>query len=160
MSVPTTLGIDPGLTGALCLLNGAAIDVFDVPTLQIGKKSHVDVYALARLIDQLSTSNPTVFLEQVGTRPGEGAVGAFSFGHTCGLLRGICAAHFLKIEMVTPATWKRAMKVTGDKDECRAKAAAMWPRHSGLFARKKDDGRAEAALLAVYGRRQIYAEAA
>ncbi len=45
------------------------------------------------------------------------------------------------------------MKLSADKDASRAMACRLFPRHSALFARKKDDGRSEAALLAMYGAR-------
>jgi crossover junction endodeoxyribonuclease RuvC len=50
--------------------------------------------------------------------------------------------------------WKRALGVKGDKDVSRQRASALLPRHSGLWLRKKDDGRAEAALIAYYGAAQ------
>lgn len=155
------IGIDPGKTGALALLrpNGDLL-VEDVPTFKIGSKTTVDHYGLARIVDAWAPETPDVFLELVGTRPGEGAVGAFDFGRTYGLLLGICAAHFLKVHLVTPASWKAAMKVKGDKDESRRAACAAFPQQSALFARKKDDGRAEAALIASYGARQEQRSAA
>lgn len=155
MSGPCILGIDPGLSGALALYDptDGALEVVDMPTLQL-KKRVVDEYALARIIDNWSSRIREVWLEQVGTRPGEGAVGAFSFGRGYGLIRGVCAANFLTIIDVTPATWKGAMKVRGDKDASRAAASALFPRQSGLFARVKDDGRAEAVLIARHGARQ------
>lgn len=146
-----SLGIDPGLSGALALLEGEALEVHDIPTLQIGTKRQIDEYALARLIDALSHRVKEVWLEQVGTRPGEGAVGAFSFGKGYGLIRGVCAANFLPIHDVTPATWKRALRVSGDKDEARARASALFPRHGQNWPLKKHDGRAEASLIALYG---------
>lgn len=162
MSEPV-LGIDPGLTGALALFDPAAerLLIEDVPTFTLKsggrKKSTVDHYGLARIIDAWVSLNPVVWLEQVGTRPGEGAVGAFSFGKTYGLLLGIAAAHFLRIELVTPASWKSALKVKGDKDVSRQRASALLPRHSGLWPLAKHDGRAEAALIALHGSMQIAA---
>jgi crossover junction endodeoxyribonuclease RuvC len=145
------LGIDPGLDGALALYDvDGSLEVVDMPTLQL-KKRVIDEYALARIIDAWSPRIREVWLEQVGTRPGEGAVGAFSFGRGYGLLRGICAASFLTIIDVTPATWKAGMKVRGDKDASRAKASALFPRHASLWPLKKHDGRAEAALIARFG---------
>ena len=151
------LGIDPGLTGALALFDPAAASLLieDVPifTVKSGgrRKSTVDRYGLARIIDAWAPRNPVVWIEQVGTRPGEGAVGAFSFGKTYGLLVGIAAAHFLRIEMVMPAAWKAALKVKGDKDMSRQRASALLPRYSGQWPLVKHDGRAEAALIALYG---------
>ncbi len=151
------LGIDPGLTGALALYDAAAdsLDIEDVPTFMVrsgkGRKTVVDHYSLARIVDAWAPRNPVVWLEQVGTRPGEGAVGAFSFGRTFGLLLGVAAAHFLTVELVTPATWKAALKVKGDKDVSRQRASALLPRHSGNWPLVKHDGRAEAVLIALYG---------
>jgi crossover junction endodeoxyribonuclease RuvC len=157
------LGIDPGKSGALALYDPAtgALEVEDVPTLQIGSKRTLDHYALARTVDNWARHNPVVYLELVGSMPGEGHAGAFDFGRTSGLLCGVCAAHFLRIEWVTPGVWKRALGVKGDKDVSRQRASALLPRHSGLWLRKKDDGRAEAALIAYYGAgRAVSSEAA
>jgi hypothetical protein len=49
--------------------------------------------------------------------------------------------------------WKKGMSVKGGpegKEQCRAMALRMFPECASEFARKKDAGRAEAALLAVY----------
>jgi len=147
------LGIDPGATGALALYQPETADltVFDVPTLKIGKKTAVDHYALARIVDGMSTLNPEVWIEYVSASPQMGVTSSFSFGQTYGLLVGVCAAHFLKINTVTPPVWKTAMKAKGDKDESRARVCALLPHHSALFARKKDNGRSDATLIAIYG---------
>jgi crossover junction endodeoxyribonuclease RuvC len=138
---------------ALLDVSTGSLEIEDVPVFRVKGRAVVDHYGLARIVDAWSVHSPTVWLELVGTRPGEGAVGAFDFGRTYGLLLGVCAAHFLTVEHVTPASWKTAMKVKGDKDVSRQRASALFPAQSGLFARVKDDGRAEAALIAVYGSR-------
>lgn len=149
------LGIDPGLSGALALYDvDGSLEVIDIPTLQL-KKRVIDEYALARIVDDWSGRIREVWLEQVGVRPGEGAVGAFAFGRGYGLIRGLCTASFLPIIDVTPASWKRAMNVSADKDAARAKASALFPRYSGCWPLKKHDGRAEAALIALHGMRQV-----
>jgi hypothetical protein len=60
--------------------------------------------------------------------------------------------NLVRLEHANPSAWKRTMRVNADKDGCRARASAMWPRSSKEWALAKDDGRAEAALLAEYGR--------
>lgn len=155
MSASAILGVDPGLSGAMALYDvDGTLEIVDMPTLQL-KKRVVDEYALARIIDNWSSRIREVWLEQVGTRPGEGAVGAFTFGRGYGLIRGVCAANFLSIIDVTPATWKRALRVPAEKDGARAAASRAFPRHAEMWARVKDDGRAEAALIARYGMDQI-----
>jgi crossover junction endodeoxyribonuclease RuvC len=150
------LGIDPGKTGALALYcpQDGSLQVEDVPTLATrgaGKAKSIDHYGIARIVDVWALFNPIVFIELVGSRPGEGHAGAFDFGLTTGILRGCVAAHFLRIELVTPAVWKRALACPAAKDGARARASTLFPSHSAKWARVKDDGRAEASLIALYG---------
>jgi len=57
--------------------------------------------------------------------------------------------------LVAPATWKRALGgIPAEKDAARARASQLMPSASGYWARKKDDGRAEAALIAFWGCRR------
>lgn len=157
------LGVDPGIYGALALYapSTQALSILDVPTHNVGKgkvkKITVDEYALARAIDDSADKIDAVFLEHVWSRPGEGAAGAFTFGKVYGILRGICAANFLPIHDVTPQTWKGALKVMGDKDHARQRASALLPRSAHLWPLKKHDGRAEAALIALYGAQRLAA---
>jgi crossover junction endodeoxyribonuclease RuvC len=150
------IGIDPGLGGAICLLreNGELL-IEDMPTLQLGKRA-IDEHRLASIIDSFGSMDPStvVYLEQVGVRPGEGAVGAFTFGRGYGLIRGVCVANFLPVRDVTPASWKRALNVKGDKDESRLRASQLLPRFADRWPNKGHHGRAEAVLIALYGAQQ------
>lgn len=158
------LGIDPGLSGALAFYNPETgfLSVVDMPTLKSGGakgKSEIDRTALARLIDAEAGNIAHCYIEQVGTRPGEGAAGAFSFGKGYGLVLGILAANFVPVSFVTPAVWKKAMGCTGDKEQSRARASDILPRHADKWPLKKHDGRAEAALICIHGARQIAMQA-
>jgi len=59
------------------------------------------------------------------------------------------------VAFITPPTWKRAVGIPpgkdGAKDAARSEAIRRWPDRAGLFARVKDDGRAEAALIGLCG---------
>ncbi len=87
--------------------------------------------------------------------PQEGAVGAFAFGRSRGVIEGVMAALGLPVTFLTPSCWKRAVGIppgkTGAKDAARSEAIRRWPTKAALFARVRDDGRAEAALIAVAG---------
>lgn len=148
----TLLGVDPGLSGALALIGPAGLRIIDMPTLQPGKRRIIDEVELARLIDAAGPID-RAYLELVATRPGEGAVGAFAFGKGYGLIRGILRAHFIPIVDIAPRRWKAAVGIPAGagKDASRAKAKDIFQREAGAFARVKDDGRAEAALIAHYG---------
>ena len=162
MSAQVFVGIDPGLSGAVCILDVSGITLFDMPTLKAGTKRTIDEIELARIVDRFVSGATACALEQVGVRPGEGAVGAFSFGRGYGLLRGILRAHFVPIIDVTPARWKRdiGIKPGAGKDASRALAKEHFQRNADLFARVKDDGRAEAALLALWCSRNAEQKAA
>lgn len=157
MTVARVLGIDIGSTGAIALLTSAGdlIEVRDMPVLLDGPKARPNVSA-ALLADIVVSMQATMaFVEFVGARPKEGAVGAFAFGRSRGVVEGILAAAGLPVAFLTPSHWKRLVGIgpgkAGAKDFARSEAIRRWPSHAALFARAKDDGRAEAALIAVAG---------
>lgn len=151
------LGIDIGVQGALALLNerGELIDVWDMPTLHDGPKNRRTINAplLAELVYRSHATR--AFVERVGPRPLEGVVGAFAFGDCKGVIRGVLAAAAIPMVYLTPPQWKRAVNIApgkaGAKDAARSEAIRRWPGQAGKFARVKDDGRAEAGLIAVAG---------
>ncbi len=151
------VGIDPGLSGALAFRNGDEMSVEALPTLKIskgkGNRRILDLNALARLIDNgtKNASHVHVFIERVASMPKQGVASMFAFGETYGAIKGIVAAHFLPMTLVTPVTWKSKLKVSSNKDDARYRASQLMPRHAHLWPRHKDDGLAEAALIAFYG---------
>ena len=152
------LGVDPGLDGALALIdlhNGDLVDVFDMPVLQLKAKRELDEYGLARIIDQHAALLTDAWIERVWSMPGEGVVQAFAFGAAYGQLRGVICANFIPLHDVVPTVWKRAVGVAGDKDESRKAASIQWPDQTGRWPAKKHHGRADASLIAAYGRRQF-----
>lgn len=156
MTASTILGIDIGRSGAVAFLDagGALLDVFDLPTLNDGPKGRPAVNA-ALLSDLLWKSGATrAFVEYVGARPGEAASGAFAFGRCRGVVEGVLGAQGVPVAFLTPPAWKRAVGIPPGrdmKDAARSEAIRRWPANADLFARVKDDGRAEAALIAVAG---------
>lgn len=157
MTPTCILGIDPGLSGALALLDTVtgALEVVDMPTLSVKGKALLDERALARLVDDWSSRVREVWLEQVTPRPGQSVSGVRTSCTNYGLLRGICIASFLPIQDVAPAKWKAALKVPADKDGARLRASNLLPRDAHRWPLKKHDGRAESALIALYGAQQL-----
>jgi crossover junction endodeoxyribonuclease RuvC len=76
----------------------------------------------------------------------------FAFGESFGLAKGVLAGLAIPTSTVTPGKWKKSMQLNAGKDGSRAKAAQLWPTQAGEFKRVKDDGRAEACLIAEYSR--------
>jgi crossover junction endodeoxyribonuclease RuvC len=85
--------------------------------------------------------------------PKQGVASSFSFGHSFGALKQAVASAGLPMVLITPGTWKTIYKLRGgveNKDMSRQRASELFPKFAHLWARKKDEGRAEAVLLAHY----------
>jgi crossover junction endodeoxyribonuclease RuvC len=152
----TMIGIDPGLDGAIAFLDsaGGIVSIKDMPTVTVmrGKKQkrELDLYNLAALLRRIGDRQATV--ERVGAMPGQGVTSMFSFGQTYGGILGVLAALGIAVSHVQPAVWRKTMCVRGGKDASRLRASELWPDAVGLWPLKKHDGRAEAVLIAAYGR--------
>lgn len=149
-------GIDPGLTGAIAILHGTRLEhIADMPTCSAGiasrpKSRQVDAYALAAILRIHSLDCDAVAVERVSARPGQGVSGVFSFGHSAGVVAGVCGALGLSVVYVAPQQWKRGFGLIGaDKSASVAKAVDLF-RCPELLSRKKDHGRADAMLIAAW----------
>ena len=155
------LGIDPGLEGALALLCDGQLSVFDIPTVVArgGTKRDVVWPEVARWIDAAGHIDHAI-IEKTSAGPKMSKPSAFAFGYTCGGLHGLVSGHFIPITRPTTLIWKKALSVPKAKDGARARAIELFPAFSNLFVRVKDHDRAEAALMALWGAREITAGAA
>lgn len=141
------IGIDPGLTGALALLDDDGLRVVDMPV--VGKRA--DAHEITDILTAWGHVD-LVVLEEVSTRPGLSAAAVLTTGINWGIVAGVIAALERPCRLIRPQTWTKALEVGSDKDAHRAAAKRLYPNHADLFARKKDDGRADAALIAWWGR--------
>jgi crossover junction endodeoxyribonuclease RuvC len=147
-----TIGLDPGLTGALAILNesGDCERVADLPVIRDGKLSWIDGSALqSLLIDSLAGRPARAFVERVQAFPQQGRSSAFNFGVGFGSILSILQARHIAIELVMPTQWKKALGLSNDKRASLDKARLLFPTAELHLA--KHDGRAEALLLARYG---------
>ena len=151
------VGIDPGLSGALAFRSDEEMDVLPMPTLTItkakGTRRVLDLTALANIVDNKTknAAHVNVYIERVSAMPKQGVASMFAFGEGYGAIKGIIAANFLPMTLVTPVTWKAKLKVSSNKDDARYRASQLMPRFAHLWSRRSDDGLAEAALIAFYG---------
>jgi crossover junction endodeoxyribonuclease RuvC len=122
-----------------------------MPALKAGKGRILDEHALARMVDARSRDIEFALIEQQWSRPTDGGPQGFKTGLGYGQLRMLLASNFLPYRIVSPMAWRRFMGLSGDKDAARALASRLAPKDADQWARKKDDGRAEAALIALYG---------
>lgn len=141
------LGIDPGISGALAWVDndGYLIATHDMPVVEVVGKKKVSPQILTALIE--ARLPRLVVVEEVGAMPGQGVTSMFNFGYSAGVIAGVAAGLKLPTALYRPATWKRSAGVPADKGAARQMAQRFWPGARD-FDRVKDDGRAEAALLA------------
>lgn len=152
------VGVDPGLHGAIAFLHdGNLLNVADLPTVEVGHgKGSRKELSPALLHDMLVHTEIRIdkaVVEHVSASPGMGVTSAFRFGEGFGVILAVLACCGIRTELVRPAEWKRSMGLSKDKALSRAEAIRRWPMQSDYFALAKHDGRAEASLLAEYGRR-------
>jgi len=146
--VTAPLGIDPGMSGAVAWLDGMGnlLDACDMPVVN----KQLNTVDLALLLGRIDDDTIAV-VEQVHSMPGQGVSSTFKFGTAYGAVLGALGALQIRTEHVTPQMWKKHHTLIGkDKDAARAKAIDRWPSMAHLFARKKDCGRADAALIALW----------
>lgn len=144
------VGIDPGAQGAIAWVSegGRLIEVRDLPYT---KGEGLMPAVLADWLHGAARRPVHAFVERVAARPGAGVSGMFNFGRGYGQIEGVLAALGVPVTLVTPTKWKGALRIPADKSASRARAAQLWPGLAGTFARAKDDGRAEAALIGLFG---------
>ncbi len=149
----TILGIDPGLDGALAVLDGETVRLCDTPTCRTASGSTL-VDEMACILLRPYAGRAHAVLEAVSGRPGQGTASARSIGPRVRALAGVPGGPGDRAG-VMPAVWKRALGLTGaDKSASRGRAQALFPQVRGDLQRVKDHGRAEALLLAEWARRR------
>lgn len=141
-------GIDPGATGALALLDpeGQLAAVHDMP--------YLDGAVSAPLLTGLLRDQEAIYaawVERAQAMPRQGIASTFRYGTGYGVILGVLGALHVPTTTVRPVEWKRSAGLSADKGASRRRAIELWPAQAELFARVKDDGRAEAALIARHG---------
>lgn len=132
--------------------------VIDTPIYSDGKKNRISESDCARcLAEETERDEVHAFIEKVGAMPGQGVTSMFSFGYGFGVWMGILAALKIPHTLVTPQAWKKEMFAGYDKDtDSRVIARRLFPvQTEESLSRKKDHGRADALLIAEYGRRHM-----
>ena len=147
------LGVDCGLSGAWALLDdsGRLVDVDDMPASDGTVSAHFLTNAIATRCPSGATHRVAV-VEIAGSMPGQGVSTTWKFARATGVVEGVLAGLGWPVHTVTPATWKRGLGLGKDKAASRAMAARLWPDMADRFKRVRDDGRAEAALIAWWWR--------
>ena len=152
------IGIDPGITGAICFFEDRKIiDLIEMPNMASGKKNKRQVNGAQvynEILERIKNYNKKdikVVIEQVSAMPGQGVTSMFNFGQSFGVLKGICSAMQLPMYFVRPAKWKKYYNLINSiKDASRTKVIEIFPYISTQLSKKKDSNKADAILIASF----------
>lgn len=161
-----TIGIDPGLTGAIACLDpdGKLYRVVDMPVEPKSTSGNrVDAFRLLTVFEDFERELWTdrscginIWIELVGAMPGQGVTSMFNFGEGCGVVRGVVSTMGFPMHYVAPAKWKRLAGLTGNgKEYALTVAKQLVPSAADQLTRMKDIGRADAILIAHHGRTAV-----
>lgn len=160
------LGCDPGLTGALCLIDDrrGLLECADIPTCDNGlvsgsMKRWVDPGALDELLAEWSArhgfarESVHAAIERPIPMPTLPAQTIASQFDTFGVLRAAMARQVGALQVVAPNVWKKIYGFGKDKGEARACCLRLYP--AAPVTRVKDHNRAEAILVAHWLKREL-----
>jgi len=148
------IGIDPGVSGAICILtDGKITELYEMPTMIDGKKNKKQVNGaeVTNIINKelVNEKDINVVIEHVSAMPGQGVTSMFNFGQSFGVLKGICAALKLPVHFIRPVKWKKHFNlINTEKDASRTKVIEVFPYISSKISKKKDANKADAILIA------------
>ena len=146
------LGIDPGFSGAWGMIDWhgdfvACGDMLNDSKQLLTNDIHSEISQARDACDL------EICVEAVHSMPSQGVASTFKFGIAFGMALALMQRINAPTHMVTPKKWKRDLCLTSDKNESLLLARHLWP--DAPLARKKDNGRAEALLLAHWWRLQL-----
>ena len=129
-----------------------SLEIVDMPVTEVTRNNKTKREVAAALVASAVAGRKIEFavIERVGAMPGQGATSMFSFGKSAGIVEGVLAAYEIPTHFATPQAWQKMFGVRAGKDGSRECAMRLFPKASDNFQRKKDDGRSDAALIALY----------
>lgn len=157
MTARAIIGIDPGLSGAIALMDadtGGLIALDNLPILIEGKKKIIDAVCLAGLIARYEPD--AAIIEMVSARPTDSRQSAFTFGRNIGAIEALIMSAGIPMARVAPVTWRKAagLPTGAGKDASIAAALRLHPSaRQFLMGRQATHDRGDAVLIASWGAR-------
>jgi hypothetical protein len=147
------VGIDPGKTGGLALIENRQISQLEVMP--------EDSYFLIPLLERWAPH--IIYLEKAQSMPGNAGARMFNYGQYYGEIIGILKCLKIPFVLVRPQTWTKIMHKNqrGDDPKIKSRNAALtlFPNMNFLISercRKPHEGLVDAALIAEYGAIEEY----
>jgi crossover junction endodeoxyribonuclease RuvC len=164
-----TIGIDVGVTGAVAAIDSrGTCAIEDLPVVEDAHGKRIQARALVEILRRMCPvfdGVPTVVMERIRVLSIPGRRMSHSTETTLVMCRGAVQAvadmQRWPVVLVEPRAWKRWFGLAGKDrdpnatDDARSIAAKLYPQVAHMLARKRDHNRAEALLIAHYGRREV-----
>uniref|UniRef100_A0A0A9DE31 Hydroxymethylglutaryl-CoA lyase, putative / 3-hydroxy-3-methylglutarate-CoA lyase, putative / HMG-CoA lyase, putative n=1 Tax=Arundo donax TaxID=35708 RepID=A0A0A9DE31_ARUDO len=156
-----TIGVDPDTGGAIAVLSpDGSSQVFDSPFVHIVVseviRKRLDTKSIIQLLRGLEAPpGTTAYIERSSPFPTDGKLGWWSTGFSYGLWIASLVASGFSVVPVASQTWKAYFGLSrseSPKDDSRQAASMLFPDKNLSLKLKKHHGRAEALLLAAYGK--------
>lgn len=146
------LGIDPGLSGGLALIESGArpclLACRDVPTAGEKAKRRVLVPAVLSFIGNKVPDH--AFIERAQAMPEQGSSSGFIYGRAVGALEACIAGMQIPWTVIEAVAWKKSNGlIKRGKEDSRQRAIMLFGDE--FFPLKLHHNRAEAALIAWHG---------
>src|SRR5262249_22780180 len=123
-------------------------DSMGVPVVGGGAKERIDVLAIRSWVERHQPDHAVI--ERAQAMPKQGASSGFKYGRAVGAIEAVIALCGIPLTIIEPTAWKKHYGLRGgDKEASRQRALQLFPTAHAMIARKKDHGRAEAALIAM-----------
>lgn len=156
------LGIDPGKTGAMAIFTKIEERYYLQDIVDFENTIEILWMFNRKLDTAIEELDCMAFLENVHAAPGQGVSAMFNFGKNFGWWQGVLNAFNIPFMLVAPQSWSPKMlgRTTDKKNKSREVATKLFSRDhdaqvddrgNPFFALKKNDGRADAALIGWYG---------
>jgi hypothetical protein len=165
-------GCDPGAEGALAFIDAETCRVLHIVDMPMsGGELRVRELALDLLVALDGRRCAHLWIEKQAPFAGGGrrigATSAFNLGQRYMAVRAIAACHGWPVEIVSAAKWKGHYRIAAAKSlavhcagQLMPEDTGWWTARRGHCTRARAIGRAEAALIGLYGIRSIQAGAA
>lgn len=152
------IGIDPGAHGALAIIEDGRVFIIDLT-------NKIEDYWYMMTYFAEPDGYTVCCVEDVYGRPGQSCAANNTFMKLAGYAEFLGFSIAENFNKVTPSVWKKYFGLTGVKGETKTQkkhrsielAKKLFPSVAGELTASKD-GRAEALLIAEYGRQQYEKE--
>ena len=146
-------GVDPGKTGALAIIsedeNFIHIIDWDEPPILWGNLTKFPNWAHTKM----------VVIEKVHSMPGQGVSSSFKFGTNYGQWQMALSALSVPYAEITPQRWRKildsSVPTKPSKEDLRQFALRRFPKATDFISKKRDEGRAEALIIALFAKSLI-----